>query len=328
MKRDHLIHLVCPKSKRDLVIKDVIVEEGARIKEGILQEPISGMEYKITNFVPRFVDPRNYTESFGYQWNLHNKTQHDSANGMELSRTRFIEETKWDKKLDGQLVLEAGCGSGRFTPHALETGATVVSFDYSDAVDASYLMNGKQDRLLIVQANIYETPFSSEYFDKVFCFGVLQHTPDPLGAFENLVTLLAGSGSIATDVYWKSIRSFFHVRYWLRPFTKNRDPESLYKLVCRYVDLLWPLAGICRKNYYTQKLFARFVADRSDYLSFAPDEELKKWAYLDTFDWFSPAYDSPQTKREFRKWHTDAGLHNIDVCRGYNGLEGRGEKVR
>jgi hypothetical protein len=40
----------------------------------------------------------------------------------------------------------------------------------------------------------------------------------------------------------------------------------------------------------------------------------------------SPAYDQPQTARAFRRWHEEAGLVDIEVARGFNGLEGRGRR--
>ena len=69
------------------------------------------------------------------------------------------------------------------------------------------------------------------------------------------------------------------------------------------------------------------IADHSGTLLEADDKVLKQWAYLDTMDMLSPKYDYPQTLRRFKKWHKEAGLCNIDVCYGYNGIEGRGVKA-
>ena len=71
---------------------------------------------------------------------------------------------------------------------------------------------------------------------------------------------------------------------------------------------------------------SRFVADRSELLGEVNDDMLKEWAYLDTFDWFSPAFDKPQTLSRFRKWHQNAKLNNVDVHYGYNGIEARATK--
>lgn len=47
---------------------------------------------------------------------------------------------------------------------------------------------------------------------------------------------------------------------------------------------------------------------------------------MDTFNMLAPDYDNPQTLKGFRSWHEEAGLIDIDVHRGYNGVEGRARK--
>jgi SAM-dependent methyltransferase len=187
VRKEHLSILVCPYSKRDLIIEIETIEADNRIKTGFLIEPVSGNKYPIINFIPRFVTKDNYANSFGFQWNLHSQTQHDEYTEVNVSGHRFFNETKWGTELQGEVILEAGCGSGRFTKHALSTKATVVSFDYSNAVEANYLVNGNEENLLILQADIFHMPFRENSFDKAFCFGVLQHTPDPNQAFLSIV---------------------------------------------------------------------------------------------------------------------------------------------
>lgn len=328
MNKKHIEFLVCPETKRPLELESIKAETNGKLMEGTLREPISGKIYPVVNYIPRFVPADNYATNFGFQWLEHMETQQDSYSGVELSKKRFVEETKWAKDLSGELILEAGSGSGRFTTHALATGATIVSFDYSNAVEANYKVNGDHSDLLLVQADIYNMPFPDDFFDKAFCFGVLQHTPKPKESFMSIIEHIKPGGSIATDVYWKALRRFLHMKTWLRIFTKNRNPESLYPLVKRYVDIFWPMARALRGTYYGQKFVSRIVADRSEQLPHVEDAMLKEWAYLDTFDWLSPTYDNPQTLEVFLQWHQQAGLEQIEVHRGYNGLEGRGVKRR
>jgi hypothetical protein len=54
----------------------------------------------------------------------------------------------------------------------------------------------------------------------------------------------------------------------------------------------------------------------------------KEFAVLDMFDFLSPPYDLPSTEGEFRQIFIDAGLINVDVHPGYNGVEGRGQKPK
>ena len=63
----------------------------------------------------------------------------------------------------------------------------VFSFDYSNAVDANYKNNGDFQNLYLFQANIFALPLKNDFFDKIFCLGVLQHTPNPQKAFFSFV---------------------------------------------------------------------------------------------------------------------------------------------
>lgn len=326
MRKEHLELLVCPETGRPLTLDVLEVGSNERVKEGKLIEQLSGKSYPIVNFIPRFVSAENYASNFGYQWNLHRNTQQDEYAQITLSKERFFNETRWGHNLEGQVIAEVGCGAGRFTKHAVSTGATIISFDYSNAVEANYQVNGQNDNLLIIQADVYLMPFKKNFFDKIFCFGMLQHTPNPEQSFYNVVSYLKENGKIASDIYLKSWKDIFHARTYVRVFTKSYPPEKLYKFTCKYVDFFWPLAKRLRRSYVGQKLISRVIADRSDILPNSDDKLLKEWAYLDTFDWFSPTYDFPQTLKRFLDWHKNADLVDIDVHYGYNGIEGRGSK--
>jgi 2-polyprenyl-3-methyl-5-hydroxy-6-metoxy-1,4-benzoquinol methylase len=106
------------------------------------------------------------------------------------------------------MVLEVGCGAGRFTEILLSAGALVVSLDYSSAVDACWKNHYLHSNLNVVQGDIYNLPFQKESFDFVFCFGVLQHTPNVKKAFVSLIPQLKKDGRLAVAVYRKRIRTF------------------------------------------------------------------------------------------------------------------------
>ncbi len=300
-----------------------------RIKEGLLVEPGSGNQYFIVDYIPRFVPSENYAKSFGFQWNTHSQTQYDEISKHNTSKERFEKETKWGNDLKGQFILEAGSGSGRFTTEALKTEAMVVSFDYSNAVEANYKSNGHLDNVLIVQADIYEIPFPQHFFDKVFCFGVLQHTPDPEAAFLNLINYLKSGGKLASDIYLKSLTKWaLQPKYWVRPFTRGSDPQKLYSRVKKYVDFMWPLAKLISKipKIGPTINWKLILPDYTRELPNADDKTLKEWTYLDAMDMLSPMYDKPQTLKTFINWHRKVGLADIEVHYGFNGIEGRGTK--
>lgn len=326
MRPQHLMHLCCPACRGDLDLNGEQRVVGETLDAGTLRCRICGAEYPIVGGVARFVASENYASGFGLQWSIHATTQYDRHSGQPISKRRFFAETEWPRRLDGELLLEVGSGAGRFTDIAASTGAMVVSVDYSRAVEANYAANGLRPNVLIVQADVYALPLRPACFDKVLCIGVLQHTPDPRRAFLALPEYLKPGGELVIDVYARRVTAYLGAKYWVRPLTRRIAPTRLYAWVRRYVDLWWPLAGVLRQ--------LPRIGPRLNQALLVPDysalglrgERLKEWAYLDAFDMLSPRYDKPQTLADVRGWFRDAGLEQVRVRNGYNGIEGKGRR--
>lgn len=157
--REHFIkYLVCPECLNELQLS-ISEKEGDKIKTGDLKCSSCSSTFPIINFIPRFVPIENYATNFGLQWNIHSKTQYDQYSNKNVSEERFFKETKLPRELKGEVILEVGSGSGRFTAPASTTGATIVSMDYSFAVEANYKSNGNKENVFIVQGDIYKMPF-------------------------------------------------------------------------------------------------------------------------------------------------------------------------
>jgi SAM-dependent methyltransferase/uncharacterized protein YbaR (Trm112 family) len=327
MRSEHLRYLACPTCRAGLAVAAVTRGTAERVEEGTLACRGCGAGYPVVRHVPRFVGRENYAVGFGFQWRRHASTQLDEITGTNASARRFFEETRWPRSLEGEVVLEAGAGAGRFTSVAAGTGALVVAFDYSEAVDANYATNGHRPNVLIVQGDIFAPPVPRGAFDRVFCLGVLQHTPDPARAWKSLVELLKEGGSVAVDVYSRRWFTYLaYTKYWVRPITRRVAPERLYRWTERYVHALWPVVRLLGRIPGGARISgALLVADNGrDYgLS---DELRREWAVLDTFDTLHPAYDRPQSLRTVRRWLDEAGLEGAEACRGWNGVEARGRK--
>jgi SAM-dependent methyltransferase len=319
MKREHLRYLVCPQCRSERLEAGAEREEAGRIETGTLTCAECGAVYPIVRWIPRFVPLSNYADGFGLQWTKHARTQYDSSSGTTTSRDRFFGQTGWPAKLRGETVLEVGCGSGRFTEQAAATGAMVVSIDLSAAVEANYASNGEKDTVLIVQADLFRLPVQEGGFDRLFCFGVLQHTPDPARAFFDLPQYVKPGGRLAVDVYrrWGMFKQLTMTKYWARRLTRRMAPERLYRYCERYLSIMWPVAKLVRSIPIvgTRLLWRLLIADYSGRLALS-EAQLREWAVLDTFDMLSPVYDDPQTVEAVEEWFRKAGLNEIEVvCR-------------
>lgn len=277
--------------------------------------------FPVINDIPRFVNEENYADSFGYQWNYFDQTQLDRFSKTSVSETRFYKNTRWtDEMMKDKKVLEVGSGAGRFTEVLLKTGADVYSVDYSNAVEANKKNNGDKE-FLLAQADIYKLPFVKAGFEFVFCFGVIQHTPDPKLSFMKLAEQVKANGYIAIDIYKKTWKSLFNTKYWVRPFTKRMSKERLLRIVKWYVPKWFPVSTLLLKVPFAGKFLSQLVPILN-YTEMYPElskEKLVTWAILDTFDMLSPAYDYPQTLNTLSEWGKAAGFEIIYCGPGDNG---------
>lgn len=284
-----------------------------------------GDTYLIVNGIPRFVSPENYASTFGLQWNIYVKTQLDSHTGVPLSRERVFAATGWPEQMIGQTILECGSGAGRFTEVLVSTGANVLSFDLSSAVEANMKNNGHNDNLMIFQSRIESAPIKEGTIDKVFCLGVIQHTPDPAASFRAMAKYVRPGGSLVIDCYPKTVRGMLTWKYILRPLTKRMNSETTYRIVRWYVPKLVPVSIGLTKVFgrWSKRLLP--VQQYEDIFPLTKEQNVE-WAVLDTFDALTPAHDHPQTLATVRKWYEDAGFENLNIFFGWNGVVARGTK--
>ena len=269
-------------------------------KDGSLMDSVGNI-FPIINGVPRIANLDNYTESFGVQWNKFYKTQLDrEEDGLVLSQNRFFAVSAWSQvDLLGKDVLEVGSGAGRFSKVVLEhTEAQLYSVDYSDAVSANINNNGKTapDRFHLFQASIYEMPFLNNSFDKIFCFGVLQHTPDFRLSIKALIEKSKPGGEVVVDFYpikgwWTKV----HAKYIFRPWTKKLSHEDLFRIIECNVDWLIKVSRFLNKVGLVVLTRLIPIVDITTLPNVGLNkEQLREWVVLDTFDMFSPEHDNPQ----------------------------------
>lgn len=267
-----------------------------------------GNFFPVVRGVARICPQENYSGSFGFQWNKFDKTQLDrNEDGLDLSKVRFFAETAWNASvLNGQEILEVGSGAGRFSKVILDhTKAYLYSVDYSDAVSANFMNNGgiAPERFSLFQASVYDMPFEDDAFDKVFCLGVLQHTPDFEQSVACLINKAKPGGEIVVD--WYPINGWWtklNAKYLLRPLTKKMDQKRLMALIEANIDWLISV------HFFLHKIklgfLTRFLPVCNVKESFPSDlsyEEIREWSILDTFDQYSPEHDHPQRLKDVIK---------------------------
>ncbi len=317
MNRDFVDILACPDCANRPPL-DLAVEEqvGQNILAGRLSCPTCRREFPIVRGIPRFVaDAETDFENFSYEWNRWGRIQIDRLAGHRLSTRRFLADTRlsegWFK---GKLVLDAGCGAGRFADVAASLGARVVAVDISGAVEAAQA--NVADPIHIAQASLLQLPFRPGTFDAIYCFGVIQHTPDPRATMSALPRYLKPGGSLAYNFYEIDWRTRFQpVKYALRRITPGFSLAALHRFVLALTVLFFPLSWILSHFRFVRfiNIMLPICATHNRELSI---RKQFTWTLLDTFDWYSPRYEIRQSHAAVADILRRSGLEGVESAPG------------
>jgi 2-polyprenyl-3-methyl-5-hydroxy-6-metoxy-1,4-benzoquinol methylase len=290
----------------------------------------AGHAYPVRDGIPRFVPTSGYSAAFGLQWKRHQLTQLDSHTGSPGSARRarrILGDALWEE-LDGRVVLECGCGAGRFTEVLLGRGAAVVSVDLSEAVEANAANFPIDERHRVAQADIRHLPLRPGRFDVVFCLGVVQHTPSPEQTIAALAAQVRPGGWLAIDHYTHNLSYYTKTEPLVRKVFLRMSPERGLRETDRLVNHLLPLHKRVRNVPIAQKLLSRVSPVRSYYhlRPDLPDEILVEFARLDTHDGLTDRYKHFRTQGQLRRAVEATGLRVEWSQRGGNGIELRARR--
>lgn len=267
--------------------------------------------------VLRFVDHNNYADSFGYQWRHFDKTQLDDQN-RNFSEPDFIKKTGLKPEdFKGKLVLDVGCGMGRFAEVATRWGARVIGIDLSAAAEVAAENLSERD-FIAFQADVFALPFLPETFDCIYSMGVLHHTPDCEQAVKVLPQYLKPGGTVAIWLY-SGYNKWYRFSDYYRKITHRMSPRSLHRLFRVAVPFFYWLDRGLRVVPIVGKPVAGlihhvFPVNRSP----NPENRL-----LDTLDWYSPKYQSKHTYEQVFRWFESCGLGDLSVGEIPIGVRGR-----
>ena len=272
--------------------------------------------YPFVNGIFRFVDAQQYAGSFGFQWHVYARTQLDTTES-DRSERAFRRRTGFrPQDLAGKLVLDVGCGMGRFADVATGWGAHVVGIDLSLAAEvAARNLAGREATIL--QADVFQLPFAPASFDYIYSIGVLHHTPDCEKAFKSLPVLLKPGGRIAIWLY-SAYNNWYKMSDLYRKVTRRMSPRLLHKL-CWGVVPLYGVHQVLKKI----PLIGRPASGALSYMIPMAKHSDRTWRILDTFDWYSPWYQSKHTYEEVFRWFEACGLEDLRVIEQPIAVQGR-----
>jgi SAM-dependent methyltransferase len=232
--------------------------------------------------------------SFGFEWTAYRRFGWDDPE-YDLQREQgvFLRKSLLaPEELSGGLVLDAGCGNGRYSSLASSHGGRVFGVDLSEAVDAAAENTAALADVQIVQGDIFRLPFGPATFDVIFSIGVLMHTGDAALAVRRIRPLLVCGGSLSVHLYGRGNPIYEIVDRELRARTTRRSiPQQR-----RFTDRAYRLErGLSRLGL--ARIANRFV--RLD-----PHPHC-------IFDWYSAPVATHHTYAEVCRWFCDLDLNVV-----------------
>jgi len=289
-------------------------------KDFLDQEKSGNGSNSASSFEHSLVLQKKTKASFGYQWLRYN------VNDALEDRTIFLGDAQMsDETLQDKLLLDAGCGMGRYTAVAAGMGAEIIGLDLSSSILKAYEKTRHHPLAHIVQGDILHLPFRKKQFDIIYSLGVLHHTPDPRQAFLQLVKCLKDEGVISVWLYgaagsfsdFKTNPLRADRQYYLKSNVAKRVHwlivslrESVYNSVRTATSrlnvpllymLCYPLAAVGKiplLKYLTASVHPNW-----------------RVRLQENFDWFSPHYQSHHTKEEVRGWFAEAQVEVISLLK-------------
>ena len=257
--------------------------------------------------IARFVDAQHYAASFGFQWHRYQKTQLDHDELRESERHFLAKTALRPEDLKGKLVLDVGCGMGRFAEVATRFGARVVGVDLSAAAEVAAKNLADRD-FVAFQSDAFALPFAPESFDVIYSIGVLHHTPDCEAAVKGLNKYLKPGGLLVVWLYSGYNKWYRFSDFW-RQYTHKMKPETLHGILKVAVPFFYNL----NQGLKRVPLLGPPVAGAIHHVFPVNRQKTPEARMLDTFDWYSPKYQSKHTYEQVFKWYEAMGMEDMRV---------------
>jgi len=263
--------------------------------------------YPNVNGIARFVDAQHYAASFGFQWHRYQKTQLDNDEVRESEQNFVMKTALHPEEMQGKLVLDVGCGMGRFAEVATRWGARVVGVDLSAAAEVAAKNLADRD-FVAFQADAFALPFAPESFDVIYSVGVLHHTPDCEAAVKLLVKYLKPGGILAVWLY-SSYNKWYRFSDFWRRYTTRMKPETLHSILKIAVPVFYNTESTLKKV----PLLGGPAAGLLHLVFPVRRHKNPEYRVLDTFDWYSPEYQSKHTYEQVFRWYEAMGMEDMRI---------------
>jgi SAM-dependent methyltransferase len=263
--------------------------------EGLFDQHLGSSPVRSRAALDSLIGLKQHTiRNFGFEWIEYARFGWDDpVYNIQMEEAVFRRKSLLvPEELRGKLVLDGGCGNGRYTYWAAQHGARVIGVDLGDGVESASQNTVSLPEVQIVQADLFNLPFADQTFDAIFSIGVLMHTGDARRATQCLAGKLQPGGSLTVHLYGTGNLIYEGVDAWLRRRTTRLTIPELQAFTKRAFQLRRGLERVRLAG-----IVERFV--RLD-----PHPHC-------IFDWYAAPIATHHTYSQVRQWYRDLGLRVV-----------------
>ncbi|OQA11549.1 MAG: hypothetical protein BWY67_00868 [Bacteroidetes bacterium ADurb.Bin397] len=288
----------------------------------------------------------NTAQSFSDKWNNNPNLAFEETlrEGSEifnwiLNRNGFADGNELRSFLATKKhILDAGCGNGRVTALLQRYAPSEAALTGIDLVSADVATENLKNlsNVSVHQKDLLGDLSDLGQFDFIYSQEVLHHTKNPVGAFNNLVSILANGGEIAIYVYKIKAPIREYTDDYIRnaiidlPYDKAMDvcrkitelSKTLSELQVKVKTPAIEVLDLPEGEYDIQRFIYHFFMKCfwNNNLSFEENAAIN-------YDWYHPQDCSRHSLEEIRKWFKDAGLKITHEFVDFYGITMRGTKA-
>lgn len=191
-------------------------------------------------------------------YNLEQKEFYIEADSLRYKYDAYIIPLIDSFSKRGNLILEIGCGLGSDSRYIAQKGVDIVSLDLSPK---NVYLTTKGMQLfglkgVCICADAEKLPFRDNFFDVVYSFGVLHHSPNTQIAINEIRRVLKPKGECIIMLYhkgyayyalllrygWKSFLCRYSKErlmnnYDHTPLSKLYSKKEIFELFCHFTDI-------------------------------------------------------------------------------------------
>jgi SAM-dependent methyltransferase len=146
----------------------------------------------------RNIDPET-VDAFADEWQRFDAFSQDD---IDTAGGQYFDVVDARHVSQDAVVLDAGCGSGRWSRYLAPRVRAIEAVDPSEAIFTAARRHTGLTNVRFTRASIANLPFEDEAFDFVICLGVLHHMPDTEAALHDLVKKLKPGGHLLLYLYY------------------------------------------------------------------------------------------------------------------------------